>query len=137
MSYINRFTASPTQNDQALPESAMLDSYDEMPTRLEMAIGMFTKTAISEATGTVHARSVRLPSIIHMTVEALSKYSGMSANKVIVQLLDVALDEVFQGMPSEHRAAIFQIRGEMLRALVKDDSGIPDLGGQISTQGEI
>lgn len=135
MSYIERFTA--VENNQPLPDGVMLDSYDEMPTRLEMAIGLFTKSATSESTGVVNARSVRLPSTINITIEALAKHAGMSANKVIVQLLDVALDEVFQGLPSEHRAAIFKIRGEMLRALVKDDSGIPDLGSDVSVEGEI
>lgn len=137
MSYLERFTASPTENDKPLPEGVCLESYNEMPTRLEMAVGLFTKTATSDATGSVHARSIRIPSIENITIDALAKYSGLSANKVIVELLQVALDEVFQGMSEEHRRAIFKIRGQMLMELVKDDSGMPDLGGEASKQGEI
>jgi hypothetical protein len=115
---------------------AQMQSYDEMPTRLEMAISLFTKTGTSEAMGSVNAISVRIPSIEYVTIEALAQYSGLSRNKVIVQLLEVALDEVFQGLKPEQRAEVFKIRGDLLMKNM-DADGYPNLGGETSKEGEI
>lgn len=106
---------------------ATLDTYDEMPTRLEMAISLFTRTGSSEAHGGVHARSVRIPTIEHVTIDALAEYSGLSANKVIVQLLEVALDEVTRGMTGEQCAELFAIRSKYFCKNV-DKDGYPDFG---------
>lgn len=107
--------------------TATLDSYDELPSRLEMAIALFTRTATSEMHGGVHARSVRIPTIEHVTIDALAEFSGLSSNKVIVQLLQVALDEVAQGMTGEQRAELFAIRSKHFGKKV-DKDGYPDFG---------
>lgn len=114
-----------------------LTTYQEPPTRLEMAISLLTKQGTSDAVGVVHARSIRIPTIENMTIDALAQYSGLSANKVICQLLEVALDEVFQGMSDQHRSEIFAIRGKLLKALPRDKDGYPQLGGENSKEGDI
>ena len=106
-----------------------LDSYNELPSRLEMAIALFTKTATSDGFGSVHARSVRIPTIENVTIDALAEYSGLSANKVICQLLEVALDEVFQGMTEQQRGDVFKIRSKHLGKVV-DKDGFPILEGE-------
>lgn len=98
-------------------EEGMLQSYQEPPSRLDMAIGLFTRQATSEGIGSVHARSVRIPTIENATIEALAQFSGLSVNKVICSLLEVALDEVFQGLKDEHRAEIFRLRAAVLQRL--------------------
>jgi hypothetical protein len=114
-----------------------LTSYDEAPSRLDMAIALFTRTGTSEAHGGVHARSVRIPTIEHVTIDALAEYSGLSANKVIVQLLEVALDEVTSGMTNEQRGELFAIRSKILgKRIDKDGYPIfPDV--EQSKEGEI
>lgn len=112
-----------------------LQSYDEAPSRLEMAIAMFTRQASSEGVGSVHARSVRIPTIENVTVEALAQYSGLSVNKVICQLLDVALDEVFQGFTDEQRKEVFAIRSRLFKTLM-DEKGDFKLQEQ-AAKGEI
>lgn len=119
-----------------LKNAPILDSYNEPPTRLEMAIALFTKTATGEGVGTVHARSVRIPTIENVTIEALAQYSGLSVNKVIVQLLEVALDEVFQGFTEDQRREVFALRGKLLMARL-DENGYPDLGGDQAKEGDI
>ena len=98
-------------------EEGLLQSYDEAPSRLDMAIGLFTRQATSDLVGSVHARSVRIPTIENATIEALAQFSGLSVNKVICSLLEVALDEVFQGLKDEPRAEIFRIRSAVLQRL--------------------
>ena len=116
-----------------LPSGVQLQSYDDMPTRLEMAVALFTRTATSEAMGSVHARSVRIPSIENVTIEALAQYSGLSVNKVIVQLLEVALDEVFQAMTEEQRAQVFAKRGALMKEMC-DKDGYPVFPGAEAPQ---
>jgi hypothetical protein len=145
MSYLQRFTASDlvpeglTEDQKLALEDAQMDSYQDMPTRLEMAISLFTRTATSDGQANLHARSVRIPSIENITIDALAKYSGLSANKVIVQLLEVALDEVFQGFTDKQRGEVFAIRGQMMKDMIPagSTSGIPEFGGESSAEGEI
>lgn len=94
--------------------SSTLSSYDEMPSRLDMAISLFTNKASSDTIGAVRAYSIRVPLLEDATIKALHMYSGQTQNKVIVQLLQVALDEVFQGMPESDRVAIFAMRAALL-----------------------
>ncbi len=141
MSYFETPRLTPAQEAQATDLTPyQQQSYDEAPTRLEMAISLFTRTATSDAQGNVHARSVRIPSIENLTIEALAKYSGLSVNKVIVQLLEVALDEVFSGLNDKQRGELFAIRGQMMKELIPAGStypAFPELGGEPATQGEI
>ena len=91
-----------------------LTSYHEMPSRLEMAVGLFTNKATSESIGAVRAYSIRVPLLEDATIKALHVYSNQAQNKVIVQLLQVALDEVFQAMDEKDRDEIFKLRAGFL-----------------------
>ena len=143
MSYFEIPGLTPEQKAAITAEAianAQLESYESPPTRLEMAIALFTRTATSDAEGNVHARSVRIPTIENLTIEALAKYSGLSVNKVIVNLLEVALDEVFTGMNEKQRSELFSIRGQMMKDLIPAGAtypAYPELGGVPATKGEI
>ena len=87
-----------------------LPYYDEPPTKLEHLVNMVGKTATSETVGSVHPISVRIPTIEYTTIQAISHHSGMSMNKTICQLLDVALDELWQQLGEEDRDRIAELR---------------------------
>lgn len=91
-----------------------ITSYDEMPSRLEMTVDLLTNKASSESHCAVRAYSIRVPLIEDATIKALHVYSGQTQNKVIVQLLQVALDEVFQAMTEADRESIFKLRAGFL-----------------------
>lgn len=93
------------------------------PTKLEMFLAEIQKTATSEAVGSVHSVTVRLPSVEFATIEALCRTSGLARNKVIVNLIQVALDEMWQGVDPEMRDVIAGLQGIVLRDLVQDDDG--------------
>jgi hypothetical protein len=112
-------------------------SYSEAPTRLEMAVDLFTRNGSSEAVGSVHARSVRIPTIENMTIEALALHSGLSVNKVIVKLLEVALDEVFQAMQEDQREQVYAKRAVLLRALLGKDGLVDMTDIEQSKEGDI
>ena len=132
MSYVNEF------RNLGLNPSDVADlSVGDEPSALDQVVSLFTATGVSESTASVHARSIRVPSFLNLTIEAMAKHSGLSVNKVIVQLLELASQEVLWAMPEEHRNAVFDIRSEMMSGLVKDETGIPRLGGEPSRPGEL
>lgn len=93
------------------------------PTKLEMFLAEIQKTGTSESVGSVHSVTVRLPSVEFATIEALCRTSGLARNKVIVNLIQVALDEMWQGVDPEMRDVIAGLQGIVLRDLVQDDDG--------------
>jgi len=101
--------------NQSENKDYVMDSYDQMPTRLEMVTALLTKRATSETIGAVRAYSIRIPLLQDATIKALHVNSGLSQNKVIVHLLDVALDEVFQEMSVDEREAVFKLRALYLQ----------------------
>lgn len=96
-----------------------LPYYDEPPTKLEMLVDQVSKSASSEAIGSVHSISVRVPTIPFSTIQAIAKHSGMSMNKTIVALIDVALDELWKGLSEDDCAQIQSLRAGFLRNLVE------------------
>ena len=88
------------------------------PTKLDMLIAQIQKTGTSETAGSVHALSVRLPTFVYGSVEALSKYSGMSRNKMIVQLLEVAMEEVFSNLPQGDLEQVCDLRSQCILELI-------------------
>lgn len=100
-------------------ERPALPYYDEPPTKLEMLVSLVSRTAKSEAVGSVHPISVRVPTIPFATIQAVAQHSGMSMNKVIVQLLDVGLDELWSGLEQEECDQISTLRSAILQDLVQ------------------
>lgn len=102
-------------------------TYDEIPTRLDMAVSLFSRRGTSEGVGSVHARSVRIPTIENATIEAIAQHSGHSVNKVICELLAVALDEVTRSLPQEDWEEISAIRSKLITSLVEQGQleGLP------------
>lgn len=94
--------------------------YDEPPTKLESLVGQLAKTMTAETIGSVHAISVRVPTIPYTTIQALSHHSGLSMNKLIVSLIDVALDEVWQQLSEEDQQRISELRSGYIKNVLVD-----------------
>lgn len=93
------------------------------PTKLAMFLTEVQKNGVSETSTSVHSVTVRMPSITFTTVEALARVSGMARNKVIVNLLDVAIDEMWKGLDAETRDVVASLQGIVLSELMHDDKG--------------
>lgn len=109
--------------------------YDtEEITRLDMLLDLLQKTGTSEAVGSVHPISVRVPTIEFATIHALSKHSGLSVNKVVIKLLSVSLHDVWNGLTEENRKLVADIRAAELRRLLQSEEMA---NPQFSSKGEI
>lgn len=95
----------------------------EAPTKLEMFLAEIQKTGTSESIGSVHSVTVRMPTIEFATIEALCRTSGMARNKVIVNLLQVALDQMWENVHPDMRDVIAGLQRIILSDLVQDDEG--------------
>ena len=99
-------------------ERDALPYYDEPPSKLEVLVALVSKNATSDNIGSVHAISVRVPSIAFTTIQAVAQHSGMSMNKTIVALLDVALDQLWDGLDQEDCNQISTIRSALLGQII-------------------
>src|SRR5437870_13727923 len=95
----------------------------EIPSKLDMFLAEVTKTGTSESSSSVHSVTTRIPSIDFATIEALARTSGMARNKVIVSLLEAAIEQMWKGLDPEMHDAISHLQGMILRELIEDDEG--------------
>ena len=92
-------------------------------TRLEMFLAEIQKTGTSETVTSVHSVTVRLGSIEFSTIEALCRTSGLARNKVIVNLIQVAIEEMWKGLDPDMHNVIAGLQGIVLRELTHDEDG--------------
>lgn len=99
----------------------MKNSYPDEITKLDVVLALLDKTGKTEAQTAVHALSVRLPAFDYANVEAMAQHSGLSRNKIICQLLDLALTEVWNALDEENGNAINKLRMKIYQDLVGED----------------
>ena len=95
------------------------DELNEMPTELEMTVGLLSKSATSQEVGAAVSMSVRLPLIVHSTLKAMAEHSGLSINRVAVQVLRVGIDAVGDALPAEDALSIESIRSRLIHEAIQ------------------
>lgn len=95
----------------------------EASEKLEMFLSEIKKTGASESAGSVHSVTVRLPSGDFSSIEGLTRYSGMARNKVIVNLLQIGLERVLNGLDQETKTSIFDHVVNVFHDLHHDEKG--------------
>ena len=96
----------------------MQEQYE--PTKLEMAVGLFSHTATSETAGAVRSTSLRIPISEFAHIEAIAQHSGVSRNKVICTLLDLALPEILSNLPKTDRKTIDRLAVKNLQMMLAE-----------------
>lgn len=91
--------------------------YPEDLTKLDMVLALLQKTGKSESQTAVQALSIRIPVFDYANIEAMAVHSGLSRNKIICQLIDLALTEVWRGLDDENSKAINELRFKIYRDL--------------------
>lgn len=90
----------------------------ESITRLDHVLGMLEKRASTEFHGAMHPISVRLPIITAATIDAFAKHSGHSKNRIIIELLELAIEEVTSQIGDEDGENITRLRARILGDMV-------------------
>lgn len=91
--------------------------------KIDMLMSEFQNQGKSEWRGLVKTISVRIPVGDFSSIDAFSRHTGMSKNKVIVQLLNVALDGVVAGLDRKNRKALDQLQIEVMKELEAEGYG--------------
>lgn len=99
-------------------------SFDsEVPSNLDVLVGMVSKTASEEHFGWLQSISIRMPMSIACTFDALSQHSGQSRNKLIVKSLQVALDQLWENMPEDERIHLEGLRAKLMQDRMSSKDG--------------
>jgi len=83
-----------------------LFTHEGMPTELAQTVSLFSKSGQQEEVGAAKSITTRMPVLVYASIKAISEHSGLSINRVMVQLLRVGLDAVGENLPSEDSAEI-------------------------------
>lgn len=86
----------------------MLIEHEEISTKLDQAVSLFSRLGQTEYRGVVFPASVRMPFFTYAYVEALTAHAGgtVSRNRTMCELLAVGIDAVLEAMPPEDRRAV-------------------------------
>jgi hypothetical protein len=93
------------------------------PTNLDMFVSEVKQTGVSKFTGTYNQVPFRIFTGYFQKVEALRLHMGVSRNKVLNSLIEIALDEVFERLEKDPKTleAVAQKMAEV--GLSYDGSG--------------
>lgn len=94
------------------------DHKEFSPTALFLAL--VSKRGNFESHGWTQTISVRMDGVMACTFDALSEYSGISRNKVIVAALESALEQLFSSLSDNERDRILNIRSALLSKKLQD-----------------
>ena len=90
---------------------------DNEPTKLQMLLLLLRSPGAPESEPAGVPLTVHLPPEIFARIDALSQHGGQSRNKVIAELIDVALADVARELNEEDRKAIDLLQREFSQAI--------------------
>lgn len=91
--------------------------------KVDILMSQLQNQGNSEFRGIVKGTTCRLPIHHYSAIEAFSRHTGMSKNKVIVELLDVSLDIAIRGLDRANRKAFNQHQSDVLTQLAAEGYG--------------
>ena len=103
------------------PEDLPLFQSEEI-TSFSVLESMISKTGNTDSIGPVRSISVRIPLVDFCTVEAMSQYSGQSKNKLVVQMIAVALERLNGELPEKDLREIQAIRSKLIGQMLDEET---------------
>lgn len=105
------------------------DDY-ETPSALTLLLHELGHTGSSRYVGAVLPVSVRLELGLYAMVEVLTQRAGTSRNKVMNQLVEVAIDTVLSELPEQTAIELRQEEGRVLMKLLKQVEPVRQESGE-------
>lgn len=99
----------------------MEQTVNQEVSKLDMLVSQLANLGKSEYRGGVHAITARLPTHQMALLQACAEHSGMSVNKIIVEVLEVGLDLAFRELPKKDSRAIAKLQGAFADKLMASD----------------
>lgn len=101
----------------------VIEDMSEAPSRLEMFVSELQNQGKSEFRGYLKAISVRLPLHQFAAIEAFSRHTGMSKNKVVVGLIEVCLNDAITSLDKVNRKAFLAHQSDVLEEIRAEGYG--------------
>jgi hypothetical protein len=94
--------------------------YPNEITKLDLLLVLLEKRGNSEMMTSLHPISVRIPIFDYANIEAMAQHSGCSRNKIIIQLIEFALAEVWSGLDEENADEINKLRMSIYENMTRE-----------------
>lgn len=92
---------------------------EDIPTELEQTVSLIAKSLQKEEVGVIKALSIRMPLMVFASLKAIADHSGLSINRVAVQLMRVGLDAVSEALPPDDACEIADRRTAIIQEILK------------------
>lgn len=106
-----------------------MDMNPEEISQLDILVCQLENQGKSSYVGVFKPITCRLPVHQYVAVEALSRHTGMSKNKIICEMLEVALKQAIPALDSKNRKAFLKHQSEVLTEL--EPEGYGESGGDL------
>lgn len=99
---------------------------DESPSKLDILVSLISKNGTTSSRGGVVPITCRMPLHQMCWLQAVAAHTGMSVNKVIVEILEVGIEAALRAVPKTDLRAIRKLEDPILQALIQraEDSGV-------------
>jgi len=100
-----------------------MDTTSEEITRADILMAQLQNEGKSGFSGVVKGITCRLPVHQYSAIEAFSRHTGMSKNKLIVELLEVAVHDAIIALDGKNRKAFNKLQSQVLTEMETDGYG--------------
>lgn len=94
---------------------------DIEPTKLQTLLVLLRSSAETHTLSKKHPVMLNLPTDLFTMVDTLSQYSGQTRNKVLCELVEVALAAVLNELTEEDKKSIASLKEEIHQSLLGID----------------
>lgn len=99
----------------------------EAMTRVDHVLSMIQKQTPPEGGGLTYPLSLRLPIVLAAQITAFAQHSGQSKNRIVIELLELAIEEVAPQLSDEDSGQIQALLSKFLIA----ETGLDDAYEQL------
>jgi hypothetical protein len=96
----------------------MIDLTNDYPSKCDLFLAEINKTGKSDAMGAVHAVTVRIPSFEFARIEAIGRVTGLTRNKIIVNLIEIGIEDMREGIDPDIGDLINGMHGQIVHDLI-------------------
>lgn len=90
---------------------------DNEPSKLQLLMLLLENPSTNTGEPAGVPLTIRLSATVFARIDALSQHSGQNRNKVIAELIDVALADINNGLSEANRAAIDALQRDIADAM--------------------
>lgn len=100
-----------------------MDATSEEITKADILMAQLQNQGKSVSAGLFKGITCRLPVHQYSAIDAFSRHTGMSKNKIIVELLEVAVHDAITALDTKNRRAFNKLQSQVLMEMEAEGYG--------------